>query len=115
MPAIAATTFSNNGNTTVTETTLNGTDSFVYEQGVTKYLILRNATGGALSPIIDGDEATAEYLPGVGSVATSSGYAVGSIAAGVVKVVNLDSIRSYLKGDIAITGGTGLVAILAAF
>ena len=114
MPAIAATTISNNGTATVTETTLNGTDSFVYTQGVTKYLILRNATAGALSPIIDGNGAVSEFLPGVGSVATASGYAVGSIAAGVVKTINLDSIRSYLKGDIVITGGTGLVAILAA-
>jgi len=112
MPAITATNFGANGVTTVTETTLNGTDSFVLTAGRSKYLILRNPTGGAISPTIDGDGATSEYVPGLGTVTTSGGYAVGSIAAGAVKTVSLDSIAAYLKGTIAITGGTGLVAVL---
>jgi len=113
MPAITATKISSTGVVTATETTLNATDSFVYTAGASKYLILRNPTGGALSPVIDGDGATSEYLPGVGSVTTSGGYAVGSISAGAVKVIDLDAIKSYLKGTIAVTSGTGLVAILA--
>lgn len=113
MPAITATKITSIGAVTATETTLDGTDSFVYTEGLTKYLILRNPTVGALSPVIDGDGAVSEYLPGVGAVSTASGYAVGSIAAGAVAVVNLSAIRSYLRGAISITGGTGLVAILA--
>ena len=112
MPAITNTQFESTGKVTATQTTLNGTDSFTYTPGVTKYLILRNPTGGAISPVIDGDGATSEYLAGVGSITTSGGFAVGSIAAGAVSVVDLDAISAYLKGTIAINSGSGLVAIL---
>ena len=114
MPVIAPSKFPSIGAAVVTQTTLNGTDSFVYVPGVSKYLILRNATAGALSPVIDGDGAVSEYMPGVGNVSTSAGFAVGSIAAGAVRVIDLYAIRDYLKGAIAVTGGTGLVAVLAA-
>lgn len=113
MPVIPATKITSIGAVTATETTLNGTDSFVYIPGVTKFLILRNPTGSVISPVIDGDGSVSEYLPGVGSVATSAGFAVGSIAAGSVRIVDLDSVRGYLKGAIAINTGTGLDAILA--
>ena len=113
MPVIAPTKIQSIGTVTAVQTTLNGTDSFVYVDGTSKYLILRNATAGALSPVIDGDAATPVYLSGVGNVTTSAGFAVGSIAAAACAVVDLDAIKAYLKGTIAITGGTGLVAILA--
>ena len=113
MPAIVSSKISSIGAVTATQTTLNGTDSFVYQYGITKYLILRNPTAGAISPVIDGGDAVREYLPGVGNVSTASGFSVGSIAAGAVTVVDLDAIRGYLKGAIAINTGTGLVAILA--
>ena len=115
MPVIAPTTVQTlSGSATLTQTTLNGTDSFVYVQGVSRYLVLRNPTAGALSPVIDGNGATSEYVPSIGTVATSGGFAVGSIAAGAVKIVDLHAISAYLKGDIAVTGGTGLVATLLA-
>ncbi len=113
MPVIPSTKITSVGAAAVTETTLTGTDSFVYLDGITRFLILRNPTASAISPVIDGAGAVSEYLPGVGNVATASGFAVGSIAAGAVVAVDLASIRSYLKGDIAINTGTGLVAILA--
>lgn len=113
MPVIPATKITSIGAVDATETTLNGTDSFVYVPGVTRFLILRNDSGGPLSPVIDGDGSVSEYLPGVGNVSTASGFAVGSIADGAIKVVDLTSISSYLKGAIAITSGTGLSAILA--
>ncbi len=112
MPAVAATNFNANGVAAVTETTLNGSDTLTYTEGRSKYLILRNPTGGALSPTIDGAGATSEYVPGLGTVTTSGGFAVGSIAAGAVKTINLETIKAYLKGVIAIANGTGLVAIL---
>lgn len=113
MPVIPATRITSIGAVTATETTLNGTDSFVYVPGVTRFLILRNDSGGPLSPVIDGDGAVSEYLPGVGNVPTSSGFAVGSIDDGATKVVDLSAISSYLKGAISITSGSGLAAILA--
>jgi hypothetical protein len=112
MPAIPATVFPSKGVATVTETVLNGTDSFVYTEGKTRFLILRNPTAGAISPVIDGDGAVSEYLPGVGDVSTATGRAVGSIPAAGVRVVDLKAISAYLKGTIAITSGTGLSAVL---
>lgn len=112
MPAITATKFDSTGSVVTAQTTLNGTDSFVYVPGVTKYLMLRNPTVGSISPVIDGDGATTEYLVGVGHVNIAGGFAVGPIAAGDAVVIDLDAIRAYLQGTIAITSGTGLVAIL---
>lgn len=103
------------GRVTLSVTTLGASDTFVYTNGVTRYLLLRNGTAGALTPIIDGDGAVSEYLPGVGSVSTSSGYSVGSIAAGATVTVDLDAIRSYLKGVITITGGVGISASVLEF
>lgn len=113
MPVIAQTRISSTGAVTATETTLNGTDSLVYVRGKTKYLFLRNPTGSAITPVIDGADATSEYVPGLGVIATSGGFSVGSIAAGASRVVDLDSIFSYLKGTVEIKTGSGLVAILA--
>lgn len=113
MPVITPSKIASIGTATVTQTTLNGTDSFVYNEGVSKYLILRNPTGGALSPVIDGADAVPQYVPGVGNVQTSAGFAVGSIPAAGMVVVDLRAIRAFLKGAIAVTSGTGLVAVLA--
>lgn len=101
------------GGVTLTQTTLTGTaDVFTYRQGSGQILILRNPTGGALSPIIDGDGGTTVAVDGLGVINVGSGYAVGSIAAGAAVSIPLDTIYQYLQGSIAITGGTGLVAAL---
>lgn len=112
MPAITETSVKGFGTEAVTEITLNGTDSFVYNRG--GILILRNPTGGAIVPVIDGDGGSTLNNEGLGDVDVSSGYAVGSIAAAAVKVIRLDSIAAYLAGTIAINSGTGLIAILLA-
>lgn len=112
MATITPTYMTGSGQRTVTETTLTGTaDTFVfsYEPSKEKVLILNNVTAGALTPVIDGDGATTVSVGGVGAVDISAGYSVGSIGAGVVKAIPLNSIREYLAGTIAITGGTGLV------
>jgi len=61
---------------------------------------------------LDGDGATTVPVAGVGSIDISTGFAVGSMAAGAVVSINTDSIGAHLAGTIAITGGTGLVAVL---
>ena len=111
MATIALTTSPVSGQATLTETTLTGTlDTFNYTSGKGRVLILRNPTGGAISPVIDGAGGTTVQAKGLGTVSVASGYAVGSIAAGTAVVINLDSISEYLKGAIAITSGTDLVA-----
>lgn len=116
MPAITATNMQGGGVKNVTETTLDGSDTLTYNSGRNAVLYLRNPTAGALSPVIDGDGASAAHpVQGVGSIDLTSGYAVGSIAAGAAKAIQLDSIKEYLKGTIAINTGTGLVASLLEF
>lgn len=115
MPAITATNMTGPLVRAVTETTLNGTDSFTYSADRRSVLVLRNPTAGALSPTIDGDGGTTVPVPGVGNVSVASGYAVGSISAGAAVAIPLDTIKEYLRGTIAITSGTGLVGSLLEF
>ena len=110
MATIAKTNVSGSGDITVSETTLGASDTFVFVRGKTKYLYLNNETAGALTVNIDGDGAVSQPVSGVGAVDLTSGFNVGPIAAGVVKVVILESRASYLAGTIAVTGGTGIVA-----
>lgn len=115
MATVTATSMTGTGQRTLTEVTLTGTldtFTFAYEPAKEKVLIMRNATAGALTPVIDGAGATTVQVGGVGAVDVSGGYSVGSIAAGAVKAIPLNSIREYLAGTIAITGGTGLVCSL---
>ncbi len=116
MATIAATSMGGSGVRTVTENPLTGTaDTFAYNATASQVLIFRNPTGGSLSPVIDGNGGTTLPVAGVGNVDVSAGYAVGSIAAGASKAIPLDTIKAYLKGTIAITSGTGLVASLLSF
>jgi hypothetical protein len=110
MPLIVATSKAANGAIPVTETTLDGSDSLIYTRG--GELTLRNPTGGALSPVIDGDGGGNLNVDGLGVVDLSAGYALGSIAAGDVITVKLDTIKAYLAGAIAINSGTALIATL---
>jgi hypothetical protein len=113
MATITETVGTGLGAVALTQTTLDGTaDTFTFREGTGQILILRNPTGGALSPVIDGDGGTTANIDGLGVVSTASGYAVGSIAAGAAVSIPLDSIRQYLKGTIAITSGSTLIAAL---
>lgn len=117
MATIAATNMQGTGQRAVALTTLTGTaDTFTYKESTNPVLIMRNSTAGALSPNIKGASATTVPVSGVSqALDISSGYAVGSIAAGAAVAIPLYTIREYLKGAIAITGGTGLVCSLLEF
>ena len=113
MATIAQTSLAAGGVRTATETTMTASDTFVFTPGAGQILTLRNPTAGALSPIINGSANVATGVTGLGSVNTTTGYAVGSIplTTGCV-MIPLDSISLYLKGTISIASGTGLVATL---
>ena len=115
MATIAATSMQGAGKRSVTLTTMTASDTFTYKSGQGQILILRNTTAGALTPVIDGAGSTTYPVQGIGSVDVSTGYAVGSIAAGAEVAIPLDTIRAYLTGVITITGGTGLSASLLEF
>lgn len=115
MPVIAATSMQGAGKRAVTVTTMTASDTLTYKSGQGQILILRNGTAGPLTPIIDGAGSTTYPVQGVGSIDVSAGYSVGAIAAGAQVAIPLDTIRAYLVGVIAITGGTGLSASLLEF
>lgn len=112
MATIAATSLTSIDPVTVTETTLDGTDTFTYNASKTQYLVLRNDTAGALTPNVDGDGATTQYVAGIGDVDLTGGYTFASIGIGDTVIVDLADIKAYLAGTIAMTGGTGLTASL---
>ena len=114
MATIAATSMSGVGARALTQTTMTASDTFTYAAGSEPILILRNPTAGALSPVIDGDGAPTVDVKGAGRFDLSAGYAVGSIASGAMVAIPLGTISKYLAGTIAVTGGTGLVAVLLA-
>lgn len=99
---------------TPVDNTLTASDVIVWDPNVPNaILVLRNPTGGALSPTITGSSASAAYaVPGVGPQNLSGGLAVGSIAAGATRYIPLDSRVQYLQGTITITAGTGIIAHL---
>lgn len=90
---------------------LGASDTFAYLKGTNQILILRNHTAGSISPLIKGDN-----IPfpsdGAGARSTALGYAAFAIAAGVIKVIRLDTIEAFLQGTITITLGAGLTASL---
>lgn len=112
MPAVTMTVMPAAGRATVTETTLNGSDSLTYIPGAGQVLILRNPTGGPITPVIDGAGGTTVTRRGLGQVSVAAGYSVGAIAAGTTVMVALDVIADYLQGAVAIASGSGLVASL---
>ena len=88
---------------TVTETALTGTDTFTYDSsGV---LVIRNSTGASVTVTLTGSASTGSKLvEGGGTVALSGGVPV-VVGAGAIKSIKLGSIRDFLKGTIAVTGG----------
>lgn len=112
MGTITPTSMTGTGDRVVNETTMTSSDTFAFKSSARSILVLRNPTGGALTPTIDGDGASTVGVSGVGNVDISSGFALASIPAGDVAAIPLDTISRYLDGTIAITGGTGLVAAL---
>lgn len=117
MPALTSTSLRAGGVITPTENTLTSSDTFTWDPTVPgAVLVLRNGTGGSLSPTITGSTASAAIpVKGFGSVSAAGGLAVGSIAAGATRVIPLDSRREFLQGVITITGGTGITATLLQF
>lgn len=107
MAALTISSVGGAGAKALTPNTLTASDTFNYEAG--DIMILRNATGGALTPKLDGADGTTVGVEGIGDVTVSAGLTLASIAAGAERVIFLDTIRHYLQGTVTITGGTGII------
>lgn len=115
MATIVATSMQGTGARTVTRTTLTASDTFTYNADRNPVLELDNVTAGPLTVIIDGAGSSTVPVAGVGPVDVSGGYSTGAIAAGAKVAIPLNSISAYLRGVIAVTGGSGISASLLEF
>lgn len=115
MATIVPTAVTSPGANTLTVTTLTASDTFTYRPEKSPIMILRNGTAGALTVNIDGAGGTTVRVRGIGDVNVAPGYSTGSIAAGAQVAIQLNTISEYLKGTIAVTGGTGISASLMEF
>lgn len=113
MAEIVATSMTGSGDRAVTVTILGASDTLTYAKG--SVLILNNVTGGALTPLIDGDGGTTVPVAGVGDIDVSLGFSTASIGAGLSAAIPLDSINAFLKGVVTVTGGDGIEAQLLTF
>jgi len=87
-----------------TVTVLTGTDSLVVTKS-NQTLYIRNGTASPVTINILGNGTLIEDLSGQGDpVDNSGGYDV-PVAAGGTAAVVLSSIRNFLVGDVAVTGG----------
>lgn len=98
-------TFTGGVNTpsTITETALTGTDTFVYDSSAT--LVLRNSTASSVTVTLRGSLATGNKLCDGGGIVDLSVPLSIALPAGSVKSVRLGSIRDILTGTIAVAGG----------
>ena len=115
MAAIAITNVGVQGEVVVTETTLGASDTIAFAGKQKMTIIFRNASGGALTPKIDGDGGSTVFKEGVGNIDVSAGYTLASISNGAVAAIHLDTIEEYCRGVVTITGGTGIVATVFRF
>lgn len=110
MAALTVSAVGGAGAKATTLNTLGASDTFSFAPG--DIILLRNATGGALTPNFDGADGTTVGVPGVGDVSVASGVTLSSIAAAGERVIFADTIISYLQGVTTITGGTGIICTI---
>jgi hypothetical protein len=114
MATVTLNSLSGIGDKLITEVTLTaGANPVNYTPGKKQVLRLRNATAGALTPVITGSLAVAATDAGAQAVISYNlGWTCQAIPAGAVREISLDSISKYLTGVVNITSGTGLIATL---
>lgn len=110
MAEITKTSVTGSGEQAVNVTVLGASDTLEFKKGVNATLVLNNVSGGALTPLITGADATTFPANGLGNVDVSGGFQLGSIGVGDTVALPLDSISGYLKGIITVTGGDAIEA-----
>jgi len=115
MAVITSTDATGSGSKAVTMTTLTASDTFTYKPGGNQYLVLMNASAGALTPNLLGDEVSTVSVAGAGDLDLSGGYTTPSIGIGETVVIRTSTIEKYLTGTIEITGGTAIEASITEF
>ncbi len=111
MATIASTNSRQIGVFTPTQTTLTSSDVLPYDATKSQLLVLINQTASTITATIDGADGTSVPVDGLGSVSVSAGLSI-AVPANEIRMVRLQSIRSYLQGVVTVTGATGMRAQL---
>jgi hypothetical protein len=113
MAAISVTSKNVAGPFNATLTTLTSSDTMTYTPNVGQELFLWNPTGSPVVVTVDGAGGTTVPVPDAGAATFSvaSGLAI-TVPANGVSITKLDTVKAYLKGAIAVTGGTGVLAAI---
>jgi len=113
MAAIAQTTFKSvTTPVEITRTSLSAADTLTYSSGSGQVLVLYNTTAAPVDVTIDGAGATTIAPAGYGGTISVASGKVITVPASKTMAVNLDNIAVFLAGVVAVTGGTGVDAML---
>lgn len=97
----------------VTRITMTASDTLTYNQGTGQVLVLFNNTASAVTATFTGSAAPASIpVLGIGGSFSLAGGKAITVPASGATVVDLDDLYQYLQGNVTITGGTGLLAML---
>lgn len=113
MAAIVDTSKQVAGPFTATKTILTASDTLTYTSGAGQELIMYNITASPVVVTIDGDGGTTVVVPDTGgtTLSVASGLAV-TVPANGFEIVQLDKIKAYVAGNVAVTGGVGVIACI---
>lgn len=115
MAALTITTRSSAGAQNATVNTLTASDTLAYTKGKSMELSLRNTTASPVPVTIVGSAATSVPVAATGGGTFDvSGGKVINVPAGIGATVRvpLESIDSYLKGNITVEDGVGVTAVI---
>lgn len=111
MAAIADSSTNVAGPFTPTTVVLSAADTLTYSSGQT--MVLYNITASPVVVTLDGSGGSTVVVPDTGgtTLSVASGLAV-TVPANSFKVVQLDKVKAYMLGTVAVTGGVGVIACI---
>lgn len=115
MAALTVNTRNNNAPQNVTPNTLSASDTLAYAEGKQMEIELRNTTASPVVVTIRGSTATTVPVAGSGGATFDVSGGKEITVPGVIGAttrVPLDSLKSYLKGNITVEDGVGVAAIV---
>lgn len=115
MAALTITTRNNNAAQNATVNTLTASDTLAYTPGKSMELELRNSTASPVVVTVRGSTATNVPVAGTGGATFDVSQGKEITVPGVIGAVTrvpLDSLASYLKGNITVEDGVGVTAVV---
>lgn len=96
---------------TVTARTLTANDTLTFKNAPQQRMVLVNASGSSKTITFDGDGAANIDVPGFGVANPTGGLSV-TLANNAITSILLPTRNEWMRGTIAITGGTGVTYYL---